>query len=60
MSGPRSVPMSRCRACTFEVPAGRFCGHCGVRLIRRRGDGPDWLRLTSYGAHLPSVSYYRR
>jgi hypothetical protein len=62
MSGPRGVPMSRCRACTFEVPAGRFCGHCGVRLIRHRGDGPDWLRLRSYGAAptervlLPSVT----
>jgi hypothetical protein len=36
MSVIRDAPTARCRVCESEVPAGRFCGRCGVRLARRR------------------------
>lgn len=39
-----------CRACGHDVPAGRFCGRCGARLSRERGEGPGWLRVRDYVA----------
>jgi hypothetical protein len=44
------IPTTTCRVCGTEVPGGKFCGHCGSRLSRVRGDGPDWLRARAYGA----------
>lgn len=39
-----------CRLCGHDVPAGRFCGRCGARLVRERGSGPDWLRVNAFVA----------
>ena len=39
-----------CRVCQCDVPAGEFCGLCGVRHVHRRQDGPDWLRISAYSA----------
>lgn len=44
------VPTVQCRVCHTEVPAGVFCGLCGVPLTARRGDGPPWLRMRVYAA----------
>jgi len=49
-TGPDAVPMTECRVCRTDVPAGRFCGLCGAFLVPHRGDGPDWLRLKVFGA----------
>ncbi|WP_445166071.1 zinc ribbon domain-containing protein [Mycolicibacterium sp. Dal123E01] len=46
MSGqPETMP---CRLCKHDVPAGRFCGRCGARLVQERGSGPDWLRGNAF------------
>jgi len=56
------VPTMECRVCRIDVPAGEYCGLCGVPHTKHRGDGPDWLRMTAFGAapgeHLlqPSVA----
>lgn len=39
-----------CRLCGHDVPAGRFCGRCGARLVHERGSGPDWLRVNAFVA----------
>lgn len=39
-----------CRYCRSTVPDGQFCGQCGAAQARRRGDGPDWLRMRRYCA----------
>jgi hypothetical protein len=39
-----------CPVCGKTVPRGAFCGLCGAHLIRQHGDGPDWLRISAYGA----------
>ncbi|MBB3603100.1 energy-converting hydrogenase Eha subunit C [Mycolicibacterium sp. BK556] len=39
-----------CRVCGHDVPAGRFCGRCGARLVREQGGGPDWLRVNAFVA----------
>ncbi|EHB53948.1 hypothetical protein MycrhDRAFT_4411 [Mycolicibacterium rhodesiae JS60] len=39
-----------CRLCGHDVPAGRFCGRCGARLVREQGSGPDWLRVNAFVA----------
>ncbi|APE14180.1 hypothetical protein BOH72_02000 [Mycobacterium sp. WY10] len=39
-----------CRLCGHDVPAGRFCGRCGARLVREQGAGPDWLRGNAFVA----------
>ena len=39
-----------CRLCGHDVPAGRFCGRCGARLVHERGGGPDWLRVNAFVA----------
>jgi len=45
-----TVPTTECRVCQVEVPAGEFCGLCGVHLEARPGDGPEWLRPRNFGA----------
>jgi hypothetical protein len=51
-----------CSVCDADVPAGEFCGYCGSRHAKHRGDGPAWLRLGAFGAApgehvlLPSVA----
>ncbi len=47
MTGHETMP---CRLCGHDVPAGRFCGRCGARLVRERGSGPDWLRVNAFVA----------
>ncbi|MBB2989101.1 hypothetical protein FHR72_000558 [Mycolicibacterium iranicum] len=43
--------MTECPTCEFDVPAGEFCGHCGMPLAdHRRGDGPHWLRARAFSA----------
>lgn len=44
------VPTMECRVCRIDVPAGRYCGLCGVHLTEERGDGPEWLRVRAFGA----------
>ncbi|MBJ7340897.1 zinc ribbon domain-containing protein [Mycolicibacterium sp.] len=39
-----------CRICDDTVPADEFCGNCGATASPRRGDGPPWLRLSTYAA----------
>ncbi|BBY64623.1 hypothetical protein MHEL_28660 [Mycolicibacterium helvum] len=39
-----------CPACGAEVPAGVFCGTCGVHLNPQPGDGPRWLRPRAFCA----------
>lgn len=62
MSTPEEVPTMACSVCEMDVPAGAFCGYCGAPHIKRRGDGPPWLRLREFGAApgehvlLPSVA----
>jgi RsiW-degrading membrane proteinase PrsW (M82 family) len=54
------VPQTMCRVCQVDVPAGKYCGLCGVELQKHDGDGPAWLRMRAYGAapgeHLLSPS----
>lgn len=45
-----SVPTMECRVCQTDVPAGAFCGLCGVNLTPQPGDGPEWLRIRNFGA----------
>jgi hypothetical protein len=62
MSTSDQMPMTECRICKTDVPAGDYCGLCGCHLTPRRGEGPDWLRMRDFGAapeeHLlrPSVA----
>ncbi|MDT5010205.1 MAG: hypothetical protein QOH57_1822 [Mycobacterium sp.] len=62
MTSPDEVPTMACTVCAADVPAGAFCGYCGSRQAPRRGDGPPWLRLRSFGSApnesvlLPSVA----
>ncbi|GAY15392.1 zinc ribbon domain-containing protein [Mycobacterium sp. shizuoka-1] len=39
-----------CPACHHDVPAGRFCAHCGGQLSPAVGGGPTWLRVRHYAA----------
>ena len=39
-----------CRQCGHDVPAGRFCGRCGARLVREQRGGPEWLRVNAFVA----------
>jgi hypothetical protein len=43
-------PMVTCRVCENDVPTGTFCGFCGAAQSRTAGNGPDWLRVRTYGA----------
>jgi hypothetical protein len=42
--------MVECRVCKTDVPAGEFCGLCGIPLEEHRADGPEWLRVRAYSA----------
>lgn len=53
-----SSPTMACRACGHDVAVGAFCGDCGATRSTRRGDGPDWLRLSAYAA-APDTSVSR-
>ena len=44
------TPTVTCRVCGTDVPAGAYCGFCGVSLSRQPGHGQDGLRLHTYGA----------
>ncbi|MHA3023402.1 zinc ribbon domain-containing protein [Mycobacterium sp. BMJ-28] len=55
--------MVQCPICQVDVPAGKYCGLCGVPLAEHQaGDGPHWLRARTFsaapGQHLltPSVT----
>jgi hypothetical protein len=48
MSAPGMV---ECQVCQIDVPAGKYCGLCGVPLAdHQRGDGPHWLRARAFSA----------
>lgn len=48
MSAPGMV---ECPVCQIDVPAGEYCGLCGVPLAEhQRGDGPHWLRARAFSA----------
>ncbi|MGA9374974.1 MAG: zinc ribbon domain-containing protein [Mycobacterium sp.] len=48
MSAPGMV---ECKVCQIDVPAGEYCGLCGVPLAEhKRGDGPHWLRARAFSA----------
>ncbi|MGB3480940.1 MAG: zinc ribbon domain-containing protein [Mycobacterium sp.] len=48
MSAPGMV---ECGVCQIDVPAGEYCGLCGVPLAEHRsGDGPHWLRARAFSA----------
>ena len=43
--------MVECPVCQIDVPAGEYCGLCGVPLAEhKRGDGPHWLRARTFSA----------
>lgn len=43
--------MVECQVCQIDVPAGVYCGLCGVPLAdHKRGDGPHWLRARAFSA----------
>ncbi|WP_197383644.1 zinc ribbon domain-containing protein [Mycolicibacterium mengxianglii] len=48
MSAPGMV---ECPVCQVDVPAGEYCGLCGMPLDEHRsGDGPHWLRARAFSA----------
>ncbi|MGZ5364360.1 MAG: zinc ribbon domain-containing protein [Mycobacterium sp.] len=50
MSAP-APGMVECPVCQIDVPAGEYCGLCGVPLAEHKsGDGPHWLRASSFSA----------
>lgn len=48
MSAPTG--MVECPVCQIDVPAGEYCGLCGVPLAEHSGDGPHWLRARAFSA----------
>jgi len=44
------VPRMECRRCGFDVPAGNFCGRCGLHATDDRSDRRRWLRPATFGA----------
>ncbi|WP_099037085.1 zinc ribbon domain-containing protein [Mycobacterium neglectum] len=43
--------MMECPVCQIDVPAGEYCGLCGVPLAEHKsGDGPHWLRARAFSA----------
>ncbi|WP_460357537.1 zinc ribbon domain-containing protein [Mycobacterium sp. ZZG] len=49
MSAPSA--MVECPVCQMDVPAGEYCGLCGVPLAEHhKGDGPRWLRARAFSA----------
>jgi len=50
MSAP-APGMVECPVCQIDVPAGEYCGLCGVPLAEHKsGDGPHWLRARAFSA----------
>lgn len=50
MSAP-APGMVECPVCQTDVPAGEYCGLCGVPLAEHKsGDGPHWLRARAFSA----------
>lgn len=53
--------MTECPICQTDVPAGEYCGQCGVPLAEHRsGDGPHWLRARAFSAAPASDFFLRR
>ncbi|KGI68873.1 zinc ribbon domain-containing protein [Mycolicibacterium rufum] len=50
MTSAEQPPVTECRICRVDVPAGDFCGLCGCHLTPRKFEGPDWLRIRNFGA----------
>lgn len=52
MSTPHepATGMVECSVCRTDVPAGEYCGLCGIPLSEHRGNGPGWLRIRAYSA----------
>ncbi len=56
------VPVTECPVCRVDVPAGEYCGLCGLPLDEHKRNGPTWLRMRAFasapGEHLllPSVA----
>ncbi len=51
MTAPSAPGMMECQVCQMDVPAGEYCGQCGVPLDEHRpGDGPHWLRARAFSA----------
>ncbi|WNG87641.1 zinc ribbon domain-containing protein [Mycobacterium sp. ITM-2016-00317] len=43
--------MMECQVCQMAVPAGEYCGYCGMPLADHRdGRGPHWLRKRAFSA----------
>ena len=42
--------MVECQVCQTDVPAGEYCGLCGIPLTEHRADGPGWLRASAFSA----------
>lgn len=43
--------MTECQVCQMDVPAGEYCGYCGMPLAEHRdGKGPHWLRARAFSA----------
>ena len=49
-AAPAAVPLMQCRGCGFDVPAGNFCGRCGIQATVDRSERRRWLRPAAYGA----------
>lgn len=49
-TGDTTSGMVECPVCETDVPAGEFCGLCGVPLKEHGGSGPGWLRIRAYSA----------
>jgi hypothetical protein len=49
-TGEGTPGMVECRVCKTEVPAGEYCGLCGLPLKDHEAKGPDWLRISAYSA----------
>lgn len=45
-----AVPRMQCRGCGTDVPAGNFCGVCGLHSTDGRVRQRQWLRPTTFGA----------
>jgi hypothetical protein len=56
------VPVTECPVCRVDVPAGEYCGLCGLPLKEHKGDGPGWLRMRAFASapgenlFLPSIA----
>ncbi|CAN5724578.1 hypothetical protein BH09ACT8_BH09ACT8_13340 [soil metagenome] len=44
------VPVTECPVCRVDVPAGEYCGLCGLPLKEHKHDGPGWLRMRAFAS----------